>query len=116
MTFQCQRCNRTGRYPLTARSHMYVGHRCDYCGSPHSVKLGETPTPIGPGLQPITARYLRLSPWHDARYRPYRTGWFECEFRGGLRTTLYWNGRAWTWCGQLVDTNDHYKWRGRWDD
>lgn len=55
-----------------------------------------------------------MSPWYDARYAPYRPGWFECEFRDELRVRLLWNGSAWTWCALVVDTSDMVKWRGCW--
>lgn len=105
--FVCTRCNHTGRY-----SARYSVHRCGYCGTAHHVPTGGA---IPPELLPI-CEPGRVSPWHDARYRPYREGVFECEFRDGVRLRLRWNGRAWTWCALVVDTVSMVKWRGTWGE
>lgn len=116
LMLQCQRCNHAGRYStwVTSRWHLEPRiQRCERCGSAHACERGATPSPIGPALQSIAAGG-RLSPWIDARYRPYVVGAFECEWRDGLRVRLWWNGSAWTWTGQRVAVGDMMKWRGTW--
>ena len=103
----CGFCQRETPTPACAVNTMY---RCWYYGSPHSLPSGE---PIGPRLQPIDATGV-LSPWFAARYHPYITGVFECEFDAGLRLRLCWSGGAWMWCGEHVDMTNLLKWRGVW--
>lgn len=87
--------------------------RCDRCGTPHSCCKGSAASTIGPLLQG-THVPGRLSPWYDARYVPYVVGTFECTFDCGRVLRLWWDGRAWTWAGQRVDTSGMTKWRGTW--
>lgn len=115
MNFHCERCYRTGRYPswVTARWLSNTVHRCEHCGTAYCVRHGTSPTVIHPELLGIH-EHGKLSPWFDPRHRPYRKNVYECEFRDGLRLRLTWNGRAWTWCGLIVDMQDQLKWRGVW--
>ena len=116
MIFQCRRCPHAGRYSswVTARWHLGPTiQRCARCGTAHSCERGAEPVAIPPMLQGIHVAG-RLSPWHDARYVPCVVGAFECEWSDGLRLRLWWNGVAWTWAGQRVDTSTMIKWRGTW--
>mgnify|MGYP000906036567 CR=1 FL=1 len=116
MNFKCERCHRTGRYSswVTSRWHSEnMMHRCDYCGTPHTVAAGRPPEALGLQLVGIADhRAQKYSPWYDHKYRPYATGVFECEFRDGMRLRLMWNGWAWTWTGRRVTDNEMVKWRG----
>lgn len=117
MSFRCKRCDHAGRYSdwVTARWHSApTVQRCERCGTPHACERGDAPVVIGPALCGIERTGLRLSPWVDARYVPYIVGAFECEWRDGATLRLWWDGRAWTWCGKRVDTSTMMKWRGRW--
>ena len=116
MNFQCTRCSRTGRYSswVTARWRNWnVPHRCEHCGTVHSVAYGRPPDPISPPLLDIYAGGV-LSPWFAAKYRPYRDGTYECEFAGDLRLVLQWQDRAWRHRGLVVDIKTLIKWRGGW--
>lgn len=118
MIFQCERCQRAGRYStwVTARwREQNMMQRCDYCGTPHSCAYGRVASAISPPLRDIGDPCTTvISPWCDARYRPYRAGVYECEFRDESRLRLKWDGAAWTWTGLVVDTTELLKWRGKW--
>lgn len=111
--FQCERCLRTGRYSSWVMARWRDGNaiqRCDHCGTPHSCAFGRPASAISPPL----ADHGVISPWFDGRYRPYRAGVYECEFRDESRLRLKWDGVAWTWTGLVVDTTELLKWRGKW--
>lgn len=114
MNFRCERCYRTGRYPswVTARWLSNTVHRCEHCGTAHAVRYGTLPTAIHPDLLAVTDSG-KLTPWFDGRYRPYRRGWYELEYRDGTRIKAIWNGR-WYWCGLILDVQQLVKWRGKW--
>lgn len=89
--------------------------RCERCGTPHTCAKGRAAEVISPPLAGIAdTRTNRLSPWFDARYRPYVPEVFECEFRNGVTLRLLWDGTAWTWTGLVVDVSEMLKWRGKW--
>ena len=114
--FECQRCGHTGRYSAWVTSRWHLENRmqrCDRCGTAHSCAAGRLTEAIPPALLPIHAG-TRLSPWHDARYRPCIIGAFECDFRDIGRRVLYWNGTYWEWGGYRVGVRELYKWRGCW--
>ena len=111
----CERCGHRSqlRYVLTLNGNWM--QRCERCGTSHSCAKGREAEAITPPLAGIAdPRTSRVSPWMDARYRPYAPGVYECEFRDGLRLRLVHDGRAWTWTGLVVDTADLVKWRGKW--
>lgn len=116
MNFICCRCSRAGRYSTWVLARWLsenTVHRCEFCGTPHSVRSDRSPDPIGPELFPVTVEG-RNSPWYDAKYRPYNHGVYTCEFADGLRLRLRWDGKVWLWCSQPVDTSTLRKWRGTW--
>lgn len=110
----CTRCGHQSRLrPLpTANGHWL--QRCDRCGTSHSCSKRGVESVASPPLAPVATPGGGLSPWFDARYQPYRTGVFDCEFTDGTQVRLAWNGRAWTWTGKVVDTSNLLKWRGKW--
>lgn len=116
--FKCERCGLTARYStwVTGRwRNENMMQRCDYCGVSHSCAYGRPASAIPPMLLGIAdPRSQVVSPWCDGRYRPYRTGVYECMFNNGLTLRLMWNGTAWTWTGLVVDTTGLLKWRGKW--
>ena len=117
--FQCERCLQTGRYSTWVMARWRDGNqmqRCEYCGTPHSCAPGRPASAISPQLTDISDPSTTvISPWVDGRYRPYRLGVYECEFRDESRLRLKWDGAAWTWTGLVVDTTELLKWRGKWE-
>lgn len=117
MTFQCERCHRTGRYSTWVTARWRDGNtmqRCDYCGTPHSCAYGRPASAITPPLADIDSPNGVVSPWFDRAYRPYLPGTFECEFDGNINLRLQWNGTAWYHNGLVVDMQTLIKWRGKW--
>lgn len=106
-------CGACGRRIVLPRATTPTMYRCSYCGVPHYVMDGQTPTAISPPLASI-ATPGRVSPWFGREYKPYIIGVFECEFDKGLCLRLQWDGNAWTWLGQVVDMSTFIKWRGVW--
>lgn len=117
MSFVCERCGHQQAYCTWVTNRWRDENcmqRCERCGVPHSCAYGREASAISPPLAGIATPGGKRSPWFDARYRPYVTGVFECEWPDGLRLRLMWDGRAWTWTGLVVDTTRMLKWRGTW--
>src|SRR5690606_12410332 len=115
-SFQCERCLREDRYStwVTDRWHQQpVVNRCNYCGTAHSCTPSGT-SAITPPLLGIADPRGVVGAWVDAKYRPYKPGVYDCEFRDGTRLRLVWRGDAWCWTGLVVDTRELLKWRGKW--
>ena len=114
--FQCCRCSHAGRYSTWVLARWLsenTVHRCERCGTPHTVRSDRAPEALGPVLLPF-GKGAKYSPWYDKRHRPWQPGMYQCEFTGGIRLLLRWNGAAWTWCSKPVDMRSHIKWRGDW--
>lgn len=110
----CVRCRHVSRLRQIITHNGHWLQRCERCGTTHSCSTRGVESVASPPLAPVATPGGGLSPWFDARYKPYREGVYDCAFRDGTEVRLAWNGSAWTWTGKVVDTNDMLKWRGKW--